>query len=269
MKLRRPARAEPAKMPRQARSAVTVNAIFEATLQVLLSAGSIRRHHAGSRERASGFRWNAVSVLPQQAGAAAAVLERYLKDLAGYPRSGVRASIGERHGRGNDRGRGERPICRTKWPQASITAPCIEIAIELDSRGTPSRPPSSALNARLRQCSQPPATAVSSPIRARVARDAIRGDSRDGADVLRTRNLCHDTQRRRREAWRRCAARMSPGPSPGDWGSRYCSPARTPSRRSAKSTESPGGVRLRIKRVSGSNPAAARQQAVLHPPQAR
>lgn len=69
------------KCPRQARSAVTVDAIFEGTLQVLLRAGSTRLNTTRVAERAGVSVGTLYQYFPNKQSLLFAVLERYLDRL--------------------------------------------------------------------------------------------------------------------------------------------------------------------------------------------
>ena len=69
------------KCPRQARSAVTVDAIFEGTLQVLLRAGSARLNTTRVAERAGVSVGTLYQYFPNKQSLLFAVLERYLDRL--------------------------------------------------------------------------------------------------------------------------------------------------------------------------------------------
>ncbi len=71
----------PRKSPRQARAAVTVEAIFEATLQVLLSAGPARLNTTLIAERAGVSVGTLYQYFPNKQALLLAVLERYLDQL--------------------------------------------------------------------------------------------------------------------------------------------------------------------------------------------
>ncbi len=71
----------PRKSPRQARAAVTVDAIFEATLQVLLGAGPARLNTTLIAERAGVSVGTLYQYFPNKQALLLAVLERYLDRL--------------------------------------------------------------------------------------------------------------------------------------------------------------------------------------------
>jgi AcrR family transcriptional regulator len=81
MKSRHPAVLDRRKSPRQARSAVTVDAIFEGTIQVLLSTGSARLNTTLVAERAGVSVGTLYQYFPNKQSVLFAVLERYLKEL--------------------------------------------------------------------------------------------------------------------------------------------------------------------------------------------
>lgn len=81
MKHKGPAPLDPRKSPRQARSAVTVDAIFEATIQVLLGVGSARLNTTRVAERAGVSVGTLYQYFPNKQALLLAVLERYLDRL--------------------------------------------------------------------------------------------------------------------------------------------------------------------------------------------
>jgi len=133
MKLRRPVALDPRKCPRQARSAVTVNAIFEATLQVLLSVGSIRLNTTRVAERAGVSVGTLYQYFPNKQALLLAVLERYLKDLMDTLEAVChehRGAAAEAMTAGAVKG-----YLQVKAKQAEASRALYRIAIELDSRG--------------------------------------------------------------------------------------------------------------------------------------
>ena len=83
------------KCPRQARSAVTVDAIFEGTLQVLLRAGSTRLNTTRVAERAGVSVGTLYQYFPNKQSLLYAVLERYLDRLMDM----LEAACRSQHGR--------------------------------------------------------------------------------------------------------------------------------------------------------------------------
>lgn len=133
MKTRPLAALAPRKCPRQARSAVTVDAIFEATLQVLLSAGSARLNTTRVAERAGVSVGTLYQYFPNKQALLLAVLDRYLGKLMDTLEAAC-----ERH-------RGARAEVMTegavkaylqvKAAQPDISRALYIVAIELDERG--------------------------------------------------------------------------------------------------------------------------------------
>src|SRR5215472_11981481 len=73
----------PRKSPRQGRSIATVNAIFEATIQVLLSDGLIRLNTTRVARRAGVSAGTLYQYFPNKQALLFAVLEQHLATLAG------------------------------------------------------------------------------------------------------------------------------------------------------------------------------------------
>lgn len=88
----------PRKRPRQARAAVTVDAIFEASIQVLLSHGAHRLTTTRVAERAGVSVGTMYQYFPHKQALIYALNERYLEALAGKIETTCRAQHGARTG---------------------------------------------------------------------------------------------------------------------------------------------------------------------------
>src|SRR5687768_9530655 len=133
MKIKRPVALDPRKCPRQARSAVTVEAIFEATIQVLLSAGSTRLNTTRVAERAGVSVGTLYQYFPNKQALLVAVLERYLAKLMDT----LEAACIEHRGTTAEAmtDAAVKAYLQVKAEQAEASRALYRIAIELDSRG--------------------------------------------------------------------------------------------------------------------------------------
>jgi AcrR family transcriptional regulator len=133
MKSRRAVALDPRKCPLQARSAVTVDAIFEATLQVLLSAGPARLTTTRVAERAGVSVGTLYQYFPNKQALLLAVLERYLGKLMDT----LEAACKEQRG-GTAEAMTEgavRTYLQVKAEQPEASRALYLVAIELDTRG--------------------------------------------------------------------------------------------------------------------------------------
>lgn len=121
----------PRKRPRQARSTATVDAIFEATIQVLLSAGPHRLTTTRVAERAGVSVGTMYQYFPHKQALIYALNERYLDVLAGKIEATCRASHGAPVGR-----MAEALIdtyWRAKTERADVTRALYRSVVELDN----------------------------------------------------------------------------------------------------------------------------------------
>lgn len=133
MKHSAPAALERRKAPRQARSAVTVDAIFEGVIQVLASVGPSRLTTTRVAGRAGVSVGTLYQYFPNKQSLLVAVLERHLTGLM----DGLEAACAQLHG-----GRAEDMTAATVRYYLSVKAENPEaaralylVAMELDSRG--------------------------------------------------------------------------------------------------------------------------------------
>jgi AcrR family transcriptional regulator len=124
---------DPRKCPRQARSAVTLDAIFEGTLQVLLSAGSSRLNTTRVAERAGVSVGTLYQYFPNKQALLLAVLERYLAKLMDT----LEAACDDHRGATAEVmvEAAVKAYLRVKAQQPEVSRALYLIAIELDSRG--------------------------------------------------------------------------------------------------------------------------------------
>lgn len=85
---------KPRKTPRQARSEATVDAIFEATIQVLLAEGAARLTTTRVSERAGVSVGTMYQYFPNKQALLFAVLKRHIEDVLGKVEGACNASIG-------------------------------------------------------------------------------------------------------------------------------------------------------------------------------
>jgi len=133
MKHSPPIALDPRKCPRQARSAVTLDAIFEATLQVLLSAGSTRLNTTRVAERAGVSVGTLYQYFPNKQSLLFAVLERYLTQLMDTLEA---ACLAHRGGTAEVMTEAAvKAYLQVKAKDPEISRALYLIAIELDARG--------------------------------------------------------------------------------------------------------------------------------------
>jgi len=85
---------KPRKMPRQARSAATVDAVFEATIQVLLAGGASRLTTTRVAERAGVSVGTMYQYFPNKQALLYAVLSRHLDEVLAKVEGACRAAMG-------------------------------------------------------------------------------------------------------------------------------------------------------------------------------
>ena len=133
MKARRPIALDARKQPRQARSAITVDAIFEGTIQVLLSVGSTRLNTTRVAERAGVSVGTLYQYFPNKQALLLAVLERYLTQLMDTLEAACRDHRGATAEVMTEGAVKAYLLVKAKEPEASRAL--YLIAMELDSRG--------------------------------------------------------------------------------------------------------------------------------------
>jgi AcrR family transcriptional regulator len=121
------------KCPRQARSAVTVDAIFEGAIQVLLSAGSARLNTTLVAQRAGVSVGTLYQYFPNKQSLLVALLERYLAKLMDT----LEAACGDHRG-GTAEVMTEAAVkayLQVKARQPEVSRALYLVALELDGRG--------------------------------------------------------------------------------------------------------------------------------------
>ena len=120
------------KLPRQARSVVTVNAIFEGTTQVLLADGSARLSTTRVAERAGVSVGTLYQYFPNKQALLFAVLERHLAMLAGA----LEVACGEHRGAAVEAMAEAvvRAYLHAKARQRGVSQALYLIAVEFDTR---------------------------------------------------------------------------------------------------------------------------------------
>jgi len=133
MKSSPPIALDPRKCPRQARAAVTLDAIFEGTLQVLLSAGSARLNTTRVAERAGVSVGTLYQYFPNKQALLFAVLERYLARLM----DALEAACLEHRGATAEvmTEAAVKAYLQVKAKDPEISRALYIVAIELDARG--------------------------------------------------------------------------------------------------------------------------------------
>ena len=133
MKNSPPVALDPRKCPRQARSAVTLDAIFEGTLQVLLSAGSTRLNTTRVAQRAGVSVGTLYQYFPNKQALLLAVLERYLAKLMDTLEA---ACLNHRGATAEAMTEAAvKAYLQVKATQPKVSRALYLIAIELDARG--------------------------------------------------------------------------------------------------------------------------------------
>lgn len=132
MKKGPPPALDPRKCPRQARAAVTLDAIFEGTLQVLLSAGSARLNTTRVAERAGVSVGTLYQYFPNKQSLLFAVLERYLEQLM----DALEAACNEHRGAPAEVmiEAAVKAYLQMKAKQPDVSRALYYIALELDAR---------------------------------------------------------------------------------------------------------------------------------------
>jgi len=127
-----PAALERRKAPRQARSAVTVNAIFDGTIQVLLSDGSARLNTTRVAQRAGVSVGTLYQYFPNKQALLFAVLERHLVMIV----TTLEAACGDHHGAPVEvmAEAVVKAYLQAKTKQCEVSRALYLIAIELDAR---------------------------------------------------------------------------------------------------------------------------------------
>ncbi len=133
MQTKPPAARTPRRAPRQARSTLTVEAIFEAAIQVLLSVGPTRLTTTRVAERAGVSVGTLYQYFPNKQALLLAVLQRHLAMLA----ESLEAACREQHGAPVD-AMAEALVkgyLQAKMKQNNVSRALYLIAIELDAGG--------------------------------------------------------------------------------------------------------------------------------------
>lgn len=122
----------PRKSPRQGRSIATVEAIFEATIQVLLSDGLIRLNTTRVARRAGVSVGTLYQYFPNKQALLFAVLERHIATLAGA----IEKACGESPSATNELIAESvvKAYIRAQMAQAEVSPALYRIAMELDAR---------------------------------------------------------------------------------------------------------------------------------------
>ncbi len=133
MKSSPPAALDRRKAPRQARSAVTVDAIFEGTIQVLLADGSTRLNTTRVAQRAGVSVGTLYQYFPNKQALLFAVLERHIAMLADT----LEAACGDHRGATAEvmAKAVVEAYLEAKTRQCEVSRALYLIAIELDARG--------------------------------------------------------------------------------------------------------------------------------------
>jgi len=127
----RPAHLNPRKTPRQARATVTLDAIFEATIQVLVTDGPHRLTTTRVAQRAGVSVGTMYQYFPHKQALFYAINERYLGELAGKVEAACRAQHGAAIGQMVEALVTTYWNAKTEWPE--VTRALYRSVVEIDN----------------------------------------------------------------------------------------------------------------------------------------